>query len=531
MVRVPLYLKLMVSYVVVVLLVVLPTFVYVQTFQGREVKRMLHENLREEVMTWADGLARVPPQELQNAVHLVLALSTQRLTVIDATGTVLGDSAVPERPLENHLDRPEVRLALESPGGFGASERFSTTLDADEIYAAARFPRVGPVRGVVRIATSPAATYKVTEGGLVMLRRAGVVAASAAMLLSLLAALVVSRPLRQIAAGARALAAGDFGHRIELRSRDELGEVATALEDLASRLRERLLAVGADRASLRALVDDLPVGVVIYRSDGAPDVVNGRARVLCGMTPDLESERAHALLEMPSQAPVVERVLRDGFSLEAPCVLPWAKDALLRARWIALPASDGRRRPALVLLEESVPEASRRQVALLSALSRDLRDAARSCADPALAASLQATAVRCDAATPLEPPSTTDVSVCTVAALCEAALADVTAPAAARDLAVERDLADPSVAVVETAGRVVRALREMLLACVRAAPKGEPIVLRSEVGETAVRLLASGRVGPKELEAIGQLVRPIGGDVGTTQGEGAVESWILVPRG
>ena len=531
MVRIPLYLKLMVSYVVVVLLVVLPTFVYVQTFQGREVKRMLHENLREEVMTWADGLARVPPAELPGAVRLALGLSTQRLTVIDATGAVLGDSAVTERPLGNHMDRPEVRQALESPEGFGASERYSSTLDAEEIYAAARFPRMGAVRGVVRIAMSPTAIYKVTEGGLVMLRRAGVVAALAAMLLSLLAALVVSRPLRQIAAGARALAAGDFGHRIEIRSRDELGEVATALEDLASRLRDRLLSVGADRASLRALVDDLPVGVVVYRSDGALDVVNGRARVLCGMSPDLESERAHALLEMPSQAPVVERVLKDGFSLEAACVLPWAKDVPLRARWIALPVADGTRRPALVLLDETGPEAARRQVALLSGVSRDLRDAARSCADRSVAASLQATAARCDAATPLIPPSTADVSVCPVAALCEAALSDVTALAAARDVVIDRDLHDPTVTVVEVAGRVERALREMLHACAQAAANGESLVLRSETEETAVRLLAGGRISAKNLEAIGRLVKPIGGEVGTTQVEGGVESWILVPRG
>jgi HAMP domain-containing protein len=531
MVRVPLYLKLMVSYVVVVLLVVLPTFVYVQTFQGREVRRLLHENLRAEVTTWADGLARVPPQDLQNAVRLVLGLSTERLTVIDATGAVLGDSAVPERPLDNHLDRPEVRQAFESPEGFGASERFSTTLDADEIYAAARFPRFGPVRGVVRIATSPTAIYRVAEGGLVMLRRAGVVAASAAMLLSLLAALVVSRPLKQIAAGARALANGDFGHRIDIRSRDELGEVATALEDLASRLRDRLLSVGADRASLKALVDDLPVGVVIYRPDGAPDVVNGRARVLCGMTPDLESERAHALFEAPSQAEVVERVLRDGFSLEAPCVLPWAKDVAVRARWIALPATDGTRRAALVLLDEAGPEAARKQVALLSGVSRELRGAARSCADTRLATSLQATAARCDALTPLEPPSMQDVSVCTLTALCEAVLADVTSPAAHRGVAVQLDLADAVVTVVETAGRVERALRELLLACVQRAAKGESLVLRSEPGDAGVRLLVGGRAAPADLEAIGRLVQPIGGEVGTREAEGVVESWILVPRG
>ena len=118
-----------------------------------------------------------------------------RVTLIGIDGAVLGDSDVPEESLggiENHRDRPEVRVAL--GGDIGFAERRSGTVGADLLYAARTVPlREGEV--VLRLSAplaeiDPALrnpdtgkSVEETLGGLSVLpevRRLGEVAAFAA---------------------------------------------------------------------------------------------------------------------------------------------------------------------------------------------------------------------------------------------------------------------------------------------------------------------------------------------------------------
>ena len=62
-----------------------------------------------------------------------------RITYIDANGKVLGDSDISFDQLihvENHADRPEIQIALQS--GVGASERLNNTLNDEMLYVAVR---------------------------------------------------------------------------------------------------------------------------------------------------------------------------------------------------------------------------------------------------------------------------------------------------------------------------------------------------------------------------------------------------------
>ena len=61
-----------------------------------------------------------------------------RITWIDTDGTVLYDNRSDSGSMENHLEREEVKMALES--GFGQSSRYSDTQMEQYIYAAERLP-------------------------------------------------------------------------------------------------------------------------------------------------------------------------------------------------------------------------------------------------------------------------------------------------------------------------------------------------------------------------------------------------------
>jgi len=68
--------------------------------------------------------------------QIMEGLRTLRVSIIDAQGTVIFDNIADPTTMENHLDRPEVRDALQSIRG--ESERFSETLGETTRYYAVR---------------------------------------------------------------------------------------------------------------------------------------------------------------------------------------------------------------------------------------------------------------------------------------------------------------------------------------------------------------------------------------------------------
>jgi len=62
---------------------------------------------------------------------------------------------------------------------------------------------------------------------------------AAGLLAVILISNVLTRPLRDVAAGAQRIAAGDLGHRVAEGREDEIGQLATSFNDMAARVAER----------------------------------------------------------------------------------------------------------------------------------------------------------------------------------------------------------------------------------------------------------------------------------------------------
>lgn len=91
------------------------------------------KQLRIEAELAARGVAISGADYFEN-----LNTEDYRITWIDAGGTVLYDNEARSEKMENHLEREEVRQALET--GHGESERYSRTLTDKQLYSAERLP-------------------------------------------------------------------------------------------------------------------------------------------------------------------------------------------------------------------------------------------------------------------------------------------------------------------------------------------------------------------------------------------------------
>jgi two-component system, OmpR family, phosphate regulon sensor histidine kinase PhoR len=218
------------------------------------------------------------------------AASGTRVTLIAADGTVVADSELRADELSrvaNHAGRPEIAEAL--AGRQGGASRRSETVGRPFLYLA--LPRGEGETGVVRLAADVGAV----DAAIAEVRRAlvigGVVAVGAALALSFLLSRALVEPLRAIHAALVQISGGDLGARVRYRSADELGQVARAIDRMASDLEQSHGEISAERDRLETVLRVMVEGVLVVDHELHILLANPRVRELLGTRGELEGRR------------------------------------------------------------------------------------------------------------------------------------------------------------------------------------------------------------------------------------------------
>jgi two-component system phosphate regulon sensor histidine kinase PhoR len=223
-----------------------------------------------------------------------------RVTVIAADGRVVADSDEPSSQMENHADRPEVVAALAERSGHAV--RFSRTVHRDLVYFAQVMPEVDGRRLVLRLAIPVGEVAR----GFGRFRRdflaIAAISLAVAVGIALLWARRITLPLRQMAGFAKGVAQGELTQRLSVRSRDELGELAGALNAMAADLHGTLHRLEAEGQRIRAIMESMAEGLLVIDARGRISLVNPAAEVLLGLKKEvtlgqtpLEAVRSHEL--------------------------------------------------------------------------------------------------------------------------------------------------------------------------------------------------------------------------------------------
>ena len=149
-------------------------------------------------------------------------------------GRLLADSTVARPPNASYASRPEIARALL---GFRVQgERHSDTLGQDLLYTAVPITNNGKVVGAARVTQSLAAVHSRIRRGVLALVAIGAFALILGLALAWFLASSLSQPLRNLAATARRVEAGDLEARAEVTGAAEQQEVSAAFNDMADRL-------------------------------------------------------------------------------------------------------------------------------------------------------------------------------------------------------------------------------------------------------------------------------------------------------
>lgn len=243
------------------------------------------------------------PDQMADQIAADLAV---RVTIIDDQGLVRGDSDFDPAGLtllENHFYRPEVQQALK--GAFGESRRFSTSTRKDFLYTATRYTGGSGSGGFVRLALPLDEVAAVARRVNHILVVSFFFAFGLSVAASYAASLLISRPIEEIAQGARRVAVGNFNNRVFVAGQDEIADLARTFNEMAQQIHQHLSNVEMGKLQLEAVFSSMREGVLVVDEQGKIFLMNHALRILLNISEDPIGRRP---LEVIRNADIAEMI-------------------------------------------------------------------------------------------------------------------------------------------------------------------------------------------------------------------------------
>lgn len=231
-----------------------------------------------------------------------------RITVVLADGTVIADNQHNYLTMENHLNRPEIKDA--SLKGIGYSIRMSDTTRQKQLYCAYTLKNVGHTKSYLRISVSLAHI----EQAYAYLRKIlfGTLAfvAFLAIVVGIKTARTISKPIAHLKEISGKIAEGDFQARAVVKSDDELGDLATAINAMAEKLGHNIQSLNNEKEQLEIIFEHLGAGVTVINATGKILLINSTAENIFHASRALIlGEQFHTLLRDETFGLIFQRVI------------------------------------------------------------------------------------------------------------------------------------------------------------------------------------------------------------------------------
>jgi two-component system phosphate regulon sensor histidine kinase PhoR len=295
-------------------------------FYVDETRRSLQaraELVREALANWAT------PQHaaaVDSQAKRLGRMTGTRVTIIGASGEVLGDSDKNPALMDNHRSRPEVQLAL--TGIVGSAIRHSSTMEKTLLYVAVPVRTdEGTVTAVIRAALPLTSVEAAMTRVNVQILIGGLVTAVLAALVTLIVSRHISRPLEQLEQAATRFASGDLSLRLPATGSAELASLARAMNRMAAEIEDRIQTLMEERNEREAVLGGMVEAVLAVDRDERVMTINATAARLLGTTREQSLGRS---IQEIARNPELQRFIQRGLASDRPI----EDDLTLRGREI-----------------------------------------------------------------------------------------------------------------------------------------------------------------------------------------------------
>lgn len=253
----------------------------------------------------------------------------ERITIVSADGTVLGDSEKRAEEMENHLDRPEVEQALE--GGFGMSTRRSDTLGKEMLYIAYPLRVNGDTAGVIRVALTLDDINNIQRRIWYYIFLAIFAGISVAMVLGYRYLSHVTKPVREMTEMATTIAGGRFDRRVQVKSDDEIGRLVSAFNNMAEKLNSTINELVNDKSKMEAILTSSVNGVIAVDNDIRTLIINPAAEKLLDIREkDFTGKYLYDIVRNGEMEKVLKSVIESTKYRSFEFELTWPEERIIR---------------------------------------------------------------------------------------------------------------------------------------------------------------------------------------------------------
>lgn len=227
-----------------------------------------------------------------------------RITWIDKNGKVLFDNKTDASSMENHLEREEVRQAVEN--GYGKSSRYSETLTEKSLYSAKKLSD----GSVLRLSVSQ---YSVLTLFLGMLRPVLIIALLAVVLALLLAYRLsknIVTPLNKL----------NLDSPLSNKVYEELSPLLKRMDAQQRQLKHQSEELKRKREEFETATENMSEGLIILNEKGVILSINRAAEKMLGLSEDsvgkdIFSEKTSVNLKEPTQIALSGKNKEEVFAL------------------------------------------------------------------------------------------------------------------------------------------------------------------------------------------------------------------------
>lgn len=233
------------------------------------------EQLKTETEITAEGVETGGEAYLES-----LKLAKTRVTWIDTDGTVLFDNQASTGGMENHLDRPEVKEALQY--GTGSSSRFSNTMTTQMLYQARKLSdgtilRVSETRNSVLTIAMGMITPMIWLLGLLLI----------------VTWFAASRASRKIVAPLNTL---DLDNPVDSEEYPEISPLLRRIREQQDKIEEQKDSLTREEKDFAAVTSNMAEGLILLNESGTVLSINQQAAKLLKV--DAETSTGKDILEL-----------------------------------------------------------------------------------------------------------------------------------------------------------------------------------------------------------------------------------------
>lgn len=323
-----LFRRILVSYLIMAPLL----FLFLELYLSNVVKNDHISRLRESLIIQGNLIAeQVPPalpKNLDDFCKKYKEKTGARITIIDGSGRVLGDSDESSSKMENHADRPGIRDAGMSDAG--SSIRFSKTLGKDLFYLAIPVERDSD-KMFLRLSMPLSEVDSAVAKTRVRMFLAFFTALLAAIFMGLFQTRRITKSIEEITAFSREITAGHLGRRLFLKEKGEMGELARNINDMAHELRTRLRQSEEEKHKVEAILRNLTDGLMLIDTRGKILLCNDAVKNLFAIEMDSEGRTVAETLRNAELMEVMNEVIREGESISREIQVTHPKELYLMA--------------------------------------------------------------------------------------------------------------------------------------------------------------------------------------------------------